>query len=113
MSIDISNLPGPLPAKENDWAWSNADALALVEQLRNQEDGFGRNFMGNALRNFLALYSVTRQEESPGGPGWYSLPVTNGELARSALFGDGSLQGSLIGRVIIGAASLLKQSINE
>jgi hypothetical protein len=49
LSIDISNLPGPLPAKENDWAWSNADALALVEQLRNQEDGSGRNFMGRCF----------------------------------------------------------------
>ncbi|MCB1944105.1 MAG: hypothetical protein KDI53_18990, partial [Candidatus Accumulibacter sp.] len=102
-TIDIGNLAAPLPAKSNDWAWTNVVALGLAEQLKNELDPVhGNAFMGNALRNFLALYSVTRRDALSPGVGLASLPVSNGEEVRSALFGNGALAESLIQRVIIG-----------
>ncbi|MEF8731696.1 MAG: Ig-like domain-containing protein [Candidatus Accumulibacter meliphilus] len=104
-TLSIDNLPSPLPTKDNDWAWSNENALALAEQLSNLEQpGQGRNFMADALRNFLALYSVTRRDDASAGSGWNSLRMINGDKARNAIFGDGSRGESSIGRVIIGGS---------
>ncbi len=117
MSFDLSLLPYLAPYYEGSSApesnpintqsiilptattWNNASALALAGQLRNEQDpAHGNDFMANAMRNFLALYSVTRDAGTRA-----NLPVVNGEAARSALFGDGTKGGSLIGRVIIGS----------
>jgi hypothetical protein len=102
-AIVTNALTDPIATGQNQWLWSTQNALDLSAQLPNLRDQQNRrNFQSDALRNFLALYSVTRSDSLPSNNSWDELPVTNGSVL-TALFGDGSRDGSIIYRTIIGS----------
>jgi VCBS repeat-containing protein len=80
--------------------WSVDRAVAWSARLPDDLRPGNRPLNGQqqALRDFLALYSVTRAD---GGGVWSQLPVRN-EVARAALFGTGNLAGALISNVVVG-----------
>ena len=111
-AISTANLPDPLASPVNGWRWSMANGQALLSQLpnesvlrpdRNGDPQPNNNFQANALKNFLALYALTRSDDIVGNGTWDDLPVQNGLLAKVALFGRGTKEDSLISRVIIGS----------
>ncbi len=118
-----SALPRTLPGNQNDAtaltaaqtiarlttgrAWSNANAAtmsnnALLPTARNTA---GINNQQAALRDFLSLYAVTRDDTADSR---LQLPVQGGstpaqtDLIRTALFGEGTNATSLIEQVLIG-----------
>lgn len=92
--------------------WSNQYAVDLSDQLVNSiSNDLGRNLQRDAMRDFLALYSVMRNNGAEAN-GWDDLPIsgtsrTPGQIAqvRAALFGDGTRDGALIRRALIGGVS--------
>lgn len=92
--------------------WSNQYAVDLSEQLLNEStDAANQNLQRDAMRDFLALYSVMRNNGAEAN-GWDDLPIsgtgrTPGQIAqvRAALFGDGTRDGALIRRALIGGVS--------
>jgi hypothetical protein len=99
---DVAGMPGAA-------GWSNQVAIALSEQLPNEITSRGRNLQQSAIRDFLALYSVTRNNGSESN-GWDDLSQymksANNSADRTkiltALFGDGTAAGSIINSVAIG-----------
>lgn len=103
--------------------WSIARALAWSNdpKLPTQPNERFENNQQAALKDFLSLYSVTRDDYglSPGDAGppsptptvgsRASLNIVNGsdkkELIRTALFGDGTKAGGLISQVLIGGTT--------
>ena len=81
--------------------WSYANAIYLSEFLSAD---LGNNQQA-ALREFLSLYALTRQDAIGGNGTWEELPVKNGATVRSALFGSGQLAGDLISQVHIGGSA--------
>jgi VCBS repeat-containing protein len=94
-------------------AWSNAYAAALTAQLPNNSRTVGlttmQNYQRDAMRDFLAIYSVTRDNGAEAS-GWDDLiaQVASGgtsaqkEKIRTALFGDGTATGSIVSGALVG-----------
>jgi hypothetical protein len=93
----ISALTAAL-APGQEGVWDNQRAAALAANLASQTG----NNQARAMLNFLALYSVTRD----AGGSWGSLVMSNDAAGqsevRTALFGDGTVGGSMISKVLIG-----------
>jgi VCBS repeat-containing protein len=82
--------------------WSVERAKLLSEALPDLEpNGTSRKNQEQALRDFLALYALTRTDDVANNGSWEELLPTN-EKVRKALFGDGSKSGGLIAEVLIG-----------
>lgn len=82
-------------------------AKLLSEKLPDIEsDGSSENNQEQALRDFLALYALTQEDDSETDNGtWEELDVKN-DGARAALFGKGDKSGGLISGVLIGGAGV-------
>ena len=87
-----------LTVQERGWSIQNAVdwSARLIEAANLGEKA--------ALRNFLSLYSLTINDNSPNNPngGWEDIQVTNGAAVKQALFGDGTLAQSAIQNVWLG-----------
>ena len=59
-----------------------------------------------ALRNFLSLYSLTVDDQTPTlrNGGWEDIQVRNGDAVKRAIFGNGSQAASMIQNVFLGEA---------
>jgi hypothetical protein len=98
---EIAALPAGLWTVENALAYSAMlESVAIpLPKLDNQEA---------ALRDFLAMYSVVRSDPAQATGTWDTLTfkgetdAAKVDQIRAALFGDGTLSGSLISQIHIG-----------
>ncbi len=121
-----------LTAQPTDGSWSNQYALDLNNLSVLTQDGNTRavlpnaepspgekNYQVDALYDFLALYSVTRDNGNEAN-GWDNLNFENGGATaqtklkiRTALFGDGTKEGSLIKSIHIGGDATEDEAIHQ
>jgi VCBS repeat-containing protein len=87
-----------LTEQENGWSIQNAVNWSgrLTETQNRGEKA--------ALRNFLSLYSLTVDDQTPTllNGGWEDIRVRNGDAVKRAIFGNGSQAASMIQNVFLG-----------
>ncbi|MDX8385375.1 MAG: hypothetical protein R8M11_02535, partial [Gallionella sp.] len=105
-SIDTSALTAPAAG-----GWSNQYAYEVSNQLAYGTNTLGDlNYQRDAMRDFLSVYSVTRNNGAAEANGWDDLiaQVATGstqaqkERIRTALFGDGTAAGSIVSGALVG-----------
>ncbi|MEO7623624.1 MAG: matrixin family metalloprotease, partial [Gallionella sp.] len=89
----------------NGSGWSVQNAINWSGLLPSVVTDADLNNQRDALRNFLSIYAMTIADTLPNNGTWEELPVVNGIVAKTALFGDGTQTKSLIQHVWIGEAT--------
>ncbi len=92
--------------------WSVERAKQLSEKLPDiVQNNRSINNQEQALRDFLALYALTREDAVSGNGTWDDLKtILVNKDARKHLFGDGTKAGGLISEVLIGGQEFKKKN---